>query len=767
MKHRQFNNLILHLFCLFFLVAGSIKTFAENGSIRGRVVNAETLQPLAGANVFIEGTQKGAATDVDGNYFIPDLSAGSFIVTIQYIGYATLSKTDVIVRPGRITYCDAALTPQQLEAEAIVVQSGYFTEMLENTGSITQFNREEIRRSPGSAGDISRILMAMPSTAQVYDNANDLMVRGGSPMENGFYIDNIPVPNINHFPVQGSSGGPIGLLNVDFIENVSFYCDGFSPVYGDRLSSVVDIDFRDGNREQTDRQLDLNMGGFGAIAEGPLDADKGSWFVSARRSYLDLIVDAIGTGVAPRYGDVQGKVVYDVDAHNQLSLLNIFGTSEFASDKKKATENNQDSYGKTTVYQNTIGVNWRRLWKNKGYSNTSLSWSYIKNDRAFFATGDDRLMNDVVSLEGSVHLRNVNYYRLNANSRMEFGIEGSYETADYDYALGGYTNRFGSVIPPLILNDDINSLKTAAFFNYTWNYGNRFSLSWGWRGAYFSAGGNYHSSPRLSVTYRISDRFTLNGAYGEFYQQLPAFLMAQRNEYKHLKDPHAVHYIIGAEYLPAPDTRLTLEVYYKKYDGFPVSAADPAKFIVDDGRSMNFFRHYGALSDKGKARSRGVELLLQKKLAKDFYGLVSASYFRSHYRDFTGTWRNRIYDNRWLFSVIGGYKPDNRWEFSVRWNYAGGVPYTPLDLQQSAKYNTAIIDTRRINANRYPAYHSLNLRVDRRFYYDSVNLVTYLSIWNVYNRKNVALYYWNELEKQQDTLYQWSMIPIGGIELEF
>jgi hypothetical protein len=154
-------------------------------------------------------------------------------------------------------------------------------------------------------------------------------------------------------------------------------------------------------------------------------------------------------------------------------------------------------------------------------------------------------------------------------------------------------------------------------------------------------------------------------------------------------------------------------------------------------------------------------------MATDLYGLIGASYFRSEYRDAFGVWRDRIYDNRFIFSAIGGYKPSGTWEFSARWTYAGGGPYTPFDEVLSSQARTGIIDQSRIMGSRYPAYHSLNLRVDKKFYFNAQYLGIYLSIWNAYNRENIAQYFWNETKNALDAQQQWSLLPVLGIEYEF
>jgi hypothetical protein len=221
-------------------------------------------------------------------------------------------------------------------------------------------------------------------------------------------------------------------------------------------------------------------------------------------------------------------------------------------------------------------------------------------------------------------------------------------------------------------------------------------------------------------------------------------------------------------YLVTEDTRLSLEIYQKDYQNFPLNPNQPSLFIIDELiYRYGFFFNHENLTDRGKAYTKGIEITLQKKLAKDFYGLVSGTLFKTKYQGYDHVWRDRVFDNRAIFSIEGGYKPNNQWEFSLRWIYAGGVPYTPFDQNASKAINRSVFDQNKINQVRYPDYHSLNIRFDRRFHFTHSNLIFYFSVWNAYNRKNISSYYWNEIENEQDTSYQWSSLPIFGIEYEF
>jgi len=516
--------------------------------------------------------------------------------------------------------------------------------------------------------------------------------------------------------------------------------------------------------------LDLNFAGFGGIAEGPLPQKKGSWLISARRSYLDWVVNVldVGSTVAPRYGDFQGKIVYDLNPNHKLLLVWLWGDDHNAPDREIARENDMIYFGNQDIYENTTGLNWRALWGKRGYSNTALAYTSTRFKEKFSetSTGDFLIQNH--SHEQDFKFRNVNRLRLNQQNTLEFGLDARYLSTHYDNFYAAYTDALGDSLAEFTLNEQITAQKLGAFANYLFKPFPRFSTTVGLRADYFSFNKNWTFAPRLAFSYQLTELTSINGSSGLFYQHLPLILLYQNQANRELTEPLAKHYILGIEHLLTENTKLTLELYQKDYQNFPLDPNQPALFLIDElYYRYGFFFNHGPLQDQGKAYSRGIELLLQKKLAQDFYGLVSASYFRTRYQGGDGVWRDRVFDNRVIFSVEGGYKPNKKWEFSARWIYAGGAPFTPFDLAASQENQRQVLDVTKINQSRYPDYHSLILRFDRRFHFSGSNLIFYFSVWNAYNRKNVATYFWNDQEQKPDVIYQWRVLPIFGLEYEF
>ncbi len=743
-------------------------TAQELGSITGRVVDAATKAPLESAAVTLDGTETGVLTSADGAFGIAGVAAGSYVVRVSRLGYAPVTLTDVIVSPGRGTQVVAELDVQALSVEGIVVNAGHFRVKQAQPVSSVLMNREEVRRAPGSVGDISRVLTSLPSMAQVSDNSNDLFVRGGSPFENGFYVDEIQIPNINHFPVAGATGGAIGLLNVDLIQDVNFSAGGFSAAYGDRLSSVVDIELREGSRERVQTQMDASFMGFGGTVEGPLAGGDGSYLFSVRNSFLDLMVDALGSsGVAPRYRDFQGKVTWDVTPRDRLGVLALGGSSSIAFTPEEAADEGYGAFGHQASDQATVGATWRRLWGDRGYSVLAVSGSGEWSDRRTFGVveGDTLLFGD--HSERAVRVRNVNRLITGTRSSLSVGFDVELESSKYAYATGAFEDRLGNPVSRTEVEHDWSDTRLGGFASHIWQVTPRFEATTGLRVERRGASGKVEFSPRFASALAVNDRLRLTGAAGMYRQRLPSYILAQDPAFEKLANPRALHVVGGMDYLLSPSTQLTVEAYLKKYDGLPLEVEDPTLFVVDDGTSQSGLRTYRTLVDEGQASSRGVEVLVQKRLTETFYGSASGSWFRTRYRDLDGEWRNRSWDNRWVATLVGGYRPSHAWEFSGRWSAGGGAPYTPFDMDASTELNSGVIDASRINALRHPAYHSLNLRVDHRTVLRGSSITTFLSVWNVYNRENVSQFYWNDVEGRPDAVNQWGLFPVIGMEWRF
>ncbi|GAB4333038.1 MAG: TonB-dependent receptor [Calditrichia bacterium] len=736
------------------------------GTIAGKVLDGRRKFPLIGAEIQIKGQSIGAATDLDGYYEIRNVPAGTYVLIASYLGYREVYKTDVVVKPQRTTFLNFELLPTEIAGETVTVTAGYFPELSEAGMRTIAFSSEEIRRAPGAAGDVSRILMSLPAVAKVNDQSNGLIVRGGSPMENQILLDGFQIPNINHFPVQGSTAGPISVLNADLIEDVTFTAGGFSAEYGDRLSAIMDISLREGNKKETNYQVDLNIAGFGGLWEGPLHNGKGSFLVNVRRSYLDFVVDWFNTGttLAPRYGDFLTKLNFQLNNNQSLSLLALYSDDYIHSNYSVALENDMTSFGNQDDKMWLAGLKWQALWNKKHISEFRFSYSGLNfDDRAYDLNSQNLLLKNR-SEEPVWSIDWVDFLKLHQRLFLKLGAN-----------IRGHFSRYRQTYGQWIQNEYTSSEINKEYKEYDWNgfamanwqLTNKVNGNFGLRWIYYSWYDKIKVSPRFSISYDINTISSLRIAFGEYYQTLPALFLVQlqTGTAKILRNRQ---WVAGYHLLLSENTRLTLEAYSKAYENMPIDPNMPQYNVLDEVYGQFYF--YGkhqTLNFTGRAKSAGIELTVQKKMAKNLYGLASIALSRNQYRDGKGVWRNRISDNRIVISLEGGYKFNKKYELSGRWIYAGGSPYTPVNLPASIEAERTVLDDARFNGERYPAYHSLNLRMDRRFYFQRTSLTLYISAWNVYDRKNVAQYYYNNQLKSVKAIYQWRLLPLFGFEYEF
>jgi len=734
------------------------------GTIKGVVLDQHTLQPVPGANVALLGTPLGAIAGDQGQFTINQAPMGVQRLRVSMIGYSERVRPDVIVQARRITSLTVHLEETPLQMAETTVSADFFSAAEEKAVSAVNLNYEEIRRSPGSAQDLSRLLQALPSVNMNNDQRNDLIVRGGSPAENLVLIDEIEIPNINHFPTQGASGGPIGLLNVELISEADFSAGGFSAAYGDRLSSVMSIKLREGNRDEFDGQADLGMAGAGFVLEGPLGGSNASWLLGARRSYLDLIVDAIGTGAVPKYSDLQGKLSWDLGPDHKLWVLGLGGFDHIAAEPEDSDEN--DDRFSADYDQYALGAAWRWLWSARGYAIVSLAQTYARFGVEEYEGWTPLLLYTNDSQERTLVLRHQGTYHWRPGHTLIWGLGFKGLFSDLGFYAAADTNRLNTYTPEFRLQQEVRTTKASAFLSSEHLLLRRLRATLGLRYDYLAYNEEHDLAPRLNLSWEMDAATSINTSWGLYYQALPLSLLAQDRGNRRLENLRATHYVLGLNRRLTPSTRLTLEAYLKDYAELPSDPDDPTASAIDAFAGFGSPLP-GALVGGGEARSRGAELLIQKKLAQSLYGTFGYSYSISRYTDLLGEERNRDFDNRHLLSAIVGYRPSPTWEFSGRWSFAGGRPYTPFDQELSTATGKGIVQRELLNRRRYPSYHRLDLQLDYRRHFRRCNLVTFFSLLNAYNRANIYTYYWDKSENAQDRIDQWRFLPVGGFELEF
>lgn len=750
------------------LVFAEDKTDKDNGVIYGKVIDYETKRGIEKAVVKIVNLEIQAISDRNGEFKFENLKYNTYRLEISVLGYKTKMLSDVVISSGKPVVVVVELNSTNIFTEDINVEADYFQKSSNTNISSLNLDYEEVRRAPGAAEDISRMLQTAPGVSLVNDQRNDLIVRGGSPSENLFLIDGVEIPNINHYGSQGTSGGPIGFINLKFIREADIYTGGFISKYGDKLSSVVDIKFRDGSKTNYINNIDFNMAGFGGLFEGPI-TKKSSYLFSIRRSYLDLLKSAIRLTAVPNYWDMNLKLDYKFDNNNMLSLIGFGALDKINLKADENTSVNDWPYNSDDrVNSYTAGFNYTRLF-NKGYIQVVLSNSYTDyyDDIIYAISGKREYYND--SYENITHLKIDLNYLLNKYMTISFGAGWKYGTFKNDMFSVADTTPEGYPIPEMKFYSKINSNKYYSSVNLTSKlFNERVILNTGLRVDYFDYIRLKSTfSPRIGISYKVLPTTSINASFGIFNQTPENIWIVSNPQNKNLNSIRCEHYVFGVEHLFTSSLNAIVEVYEKRYSGYPVSIDDPRYILIDGGANYGP-NLVGASTSAGTGYVRGLDISLQKKLnGSGFYGLITYSYSKSGFTALAGGEKPAAFDPTHQFTVIAGYQVTDDWLIGLKFKYAGGRPYTPFDIEKSKQLGRGVWDMSRFNGERYIDYHRLDLRIDKKFYYRKATITAYFELQNLYNRENVYGYFWNKAKNDKGTVYQWAFMPVGGFSLQF
>ncbi len=759
---RKFINILSMLI----LIPAFISAQDEKGSIYGKVTDAVSNQPLIGVNIILEGTNFGAATDLNGRYEINDVPTRTYRIKASIIGYSSKTKTDIFVRSSKPVEVDFNLAEEVIKLQDVTVRSEYFSKAPTEVNSVRSLSYEEIRRSPGGFEDVIRALSILPGVAQADPGRNDLVVRGGAPSENLYIVDGIEIPNINHFGTQGAAGGPLSYINLDFVKETTFSTGGFSAEYGDKLSSVLKINLRKGREDRLGGKATISASMFGLNLEGPISKNS-NFIFSARRSYLDFIFKAAGFGFVPEYYDVISKADFKLDNSNSISFLFLgaFDNVKYFNQTADQRFDNSRILG-SDQKQYATGISYQHLIQN-GFFNIVLSRTFVD----YNTLQRDSLLNPIfknISREQENSLKADLVYKFSSSTEISAGLEGKLAKFEADVLIPDFVTSFGDTLPINSLNTNDYYSKASAYINLNNIFFNRLKTNLGLRLDYFNPlEKKFYFGPRISASYVLTDLTSINASSGIYYQS-PSYIWLAVNENKNnLKNIRANHLILGIDHLLREDALIKLEGFYKWYYDYPTSLIRPYLILANTGAgfsgSDNNFSSFGLepLTDKGKGVSRGIELSVQKKLSDlQFYGIFSLTYSETRFTPLDGITRPGVYDQKWILNLSGGYKFNEKWEASMKFRFASGSPYTPFEIDGMQLVSRYLSDY-------YSPLHSLDIRVDRRWYFSSLTLITYIDIQNIYNNKSSNSIRWNPRTQKAQKGESIGILPSIGVSLEF
>ena len=762
MKFKLFSVLSLSLFFVSALKAQNI----PQARISGYAIDKNTLKPIPGISIKLESTNKGTTTDSTGFFRITNITPGSYNISFSIINYNAKTINNVVLTSGNETTLSIELEMAAKKLDEIVItnrRNSARATSLESPLSVQRMTTEEIKRNPGGNFDISKVIQSLPGVGGGVGGGgfrNDIIIRGGAPSENVYYLDGIEIPVINHFGTQGSGGGPQGILNANFIEEVKMNTSAFDARYDNALSSVLQFKQKSGNNYKTQGNVILSATELAITLDGPL-SKKTTYLASIRRSYLQLLFEAIDLPIRPNYWDYQFKTTTRINDKTTLSFLGIGAIDEFkfaapkeASDEKLYVINSNPMINQ---WNYTVGASLKKLTTN-GYWNLALSRNTLNNQADKYEDNDNP--SDATRTLMTNSTETENKLRFDASTtvngiKLSYGASAQYVDFDNSYFnvyRKAVKNTAGTTIQPAVIINSVNKvdfLKYGAFVQLSKRIMNeRMAISLGTRIDGNSLGNSEANpfkqfSPRLSLSYAATSKTNLNASIGQ-YHKLPAYTqLAFSNPLISTVSSNpghyisSTHYVAGIEHMPSSSLRFTLEGFYKGYANYPISLLDGVS-LANKGTEFGSIGNE-PISQAGKGKAYGIEFLAQKKLTKRFFGILSYTFYHSTFTNQKNEYIPASWDNRHLVSLTWGYKFKRNWELGLKFRYQGAAPYTPFDMTASRlnylTQGTGLLDNRNYNSLRLDAFHASDVRIDKKWNFNSFTLDLYLDVTNWYVAK--------------------------------
>ena len=740
-----------------FLLSLTIGFSQNTGTIKGKVIDIQTRGQMPFVNVLVVGTDIGAISDENGAFIIKNVPLGYAKVQASYLGYLTALSEDYLVTNEKTPFINIELIQDNEQLDEVVVQSKLFKKSIESPLSRQSLGIAEIERNPGGNRDVLKVIQSLPGVASNPGFRNDIIIRGGSPVENKFYLDGIEVPVINHFQTQGSTGGPVGIINADLIRNVDFYTSAFEANRGNALSSVIEFTQKDGNPEKINTRATLGTSDAGITLDGPIN-DKTTFIASVRQSYLQFLFKLIKLPFLPTYNDFQFKVKHQLDANSEISLIGLG-----AIDKFKLNESvNKNVTDEETIKRNryilsivpvqeqwnyTIGAAYKHYGGNSIQQVVVSRNELSNNAKKYFnntANASDLLL-DYTSKEIENKLRFENTSTTANNYKLSIGF--GLEQAKYlNTTFQKIANTEG--VSVVDFSSELAMFKYAVFGQISKKYfHSKLAASLGFR----MDGTDYDAemrnllnqfSPRVSIAYSLTDKLTLNATAG-IYSQLPTYtILGYRdaenrlvNKNNGLKYIQANHWVSGFEFTPNNSSKISVEGFYKTYKNYPFSVRNQIS-LANLGADFGVVGNEEVISTS-EGRSYGFELFAQKKSYAGLYGILSYTYVVSEFKDNLNTYIPSTWDNKHLLTLTAGKKLKRNWEIGGKFRLVGGRPYTPYDMDASSEIanydvtNQGILDFSQLNTERFKTFSQLDLRIDKTWFWKKFSLNFYVDVQNV------------------------------------
>ena len=725
---------------------------AQTFTIHGKVIDQKTRQGIPYANVYIEGNiQTGTATDSIGRFQIDNAKPGIHRLVVSCIGYKDKLTSEYMVS-ARTPFIEVELEEDAQMLGEVTISPSPLRRTTESPVSLFVIGLQDIEKIPGANRDISRIVRSFPGVSfSPIGYRNDLIVRGGGPSENRYFMDGIEIPNINHFSTQGASGGPVGIINSDLVREINFYTGAFPANRSGALSSVLDFSLFNGNPERQDFKATLGASEVSLSGSGHF-SEKTTYLFSARQSYLQFMFKLLGLPFLPNYIDGQFKIKTRLNDKHELMFLGLGGIDRMKLNTDEKNEENefllsylpvvhQDTYTLGASYKHYGGTNTQSLFLSHSYLNNRMT-KYVNNDES----SEKNLMLRLRSSEQKTSLRFENRSSIGKWTWKQ-GAEMSYSRYTNHTIQRFYANQQASWID---YQTDLGIWSWGGFVSGDYTSPNqRLTSSFGIRvdaSNLAKMKNPFHQlSPRISANYTFNEHWSVAGNVGIYYELPPYTALGFKDNEgnwinRELKYQRVASGSVGVNWRPVRQVIVSVEGFYKRYNQMPLCILDNIP-LACKGNDYGIFGNE-ALVSSAQGRAYGVELLAKWHVPDKINASASLTLYQSEYRNNKNSpYLPSAWDNRYILNMSCVWDLPRQWSLGAKLSMIGGSPYTPYDIEKSALVEAwnaqgrPYYDYGLYNTERLSSFAQLDFRIDKNYYFKQWRLGWYVSLQNVTGSK--------------------------------
>lgn len=788
-----YKHLQSYLWLLLVLVTAMGAKAQNTQTVRGKISDSESKQPVIGASVVVLNTQGiGAVSDVNGEFNIAAVPLGRISLKITYIGYEPLIVPDVMVTAGKEVVLNLLISEALQKMDEVVISYDRKNDptVTNNEMAIVSsrsFNPDDTKKYAGALGDPSRMAANYAGVISGNDSRNDIVVRGNSPNALLWQLQGLNIPNPNHFGAGFNTGGPVSMLNSNNIAKSDFFTSAFPAVYGNATGAAFDLQLRDGNDRKREFMTQIGFNGFEFGAEGPFSKNsKASFVANYRYSTLGLLknvgVDP-GTGAAtPLYQDMNLKVVIPTKNNGKFTIFALGGFSSIDLLGADLDTTAVDYYGSPD--ENTLpryrtligGVSYEKSLSSKTWSRITLGASQIYSEytaerlvqpgNTTYLIGKGNFMDNKYSAVYNLT------HKIDAKRSLHFGITNDFSTFDYlnkDYYNAGTTDTTRV--------DRKGSFNLAqAYVQLKYRLTARLTSTVGIHAQHMSVNKQAVVEPRIGFRYSVTAKSSFTFGYGLHHQNMPVYNIFVQNSQgqetnRSVKFTRSNHFVAGFESNITPLLKLKMETYYQYIDKAPVDPF-PSSFSMMNIGADFVPSDRANLVNNGTGTNYGAELTLERFFGKGYYFLLTGSLFESKYKGSDGIERNTAFNTGYAANVLAGKEFNLNKKGSVLYVNAkvtnvGGRYFTPIDQTASQLAGEAVYDESKAYSEKQPDYFRADIKIGFRKDYKSSSMEFALDLLNVTNYQNVFAQGYNKNTNTVSYQYQQGFFPVPMFKFTF